>query len=68
VIEAIISVIDKYEIAENMKYIILNNTSLNDTCVEKILRHFGINDIKEQRRLRYFGYIINFAVNTFFSV
>jgi hypothetical protein len=65
VIKTVISVIDEYEITENIEYMIFNNVSSNDTCVEEILRQFGINDIKEQRRLRYLGYIINFAVKAF---
>jgi hypothetical protein len=65
VAEAVMSVIDKYEIAENIKYMVLDNVSSNDTCMEEILRQLGINDIKEQRRLRYLGYIINFAAKAF---
>jgi hypothetical protein len=44
---AVISVIDEYEIVENIKYIVFDNASSNDTCVEEILRQFSINDIKE---------------------
>jgi hypothetical protein len=62
---AIVSVIDKYEIAENIEYMMLDNTSLNDTCVEEILRQLDINDTKEQRRLRCLGHIINLTAKTF---
>jgi hypothetical protein len=65
VTETIINVRNKYEITKNIRYIMLNNISSNDTCVEEILRQFDINDIKKQRRLRYLGYIINFAVKIF---
>jgi hypothetical protein len=47
VVKIIMNVIDKYKIAENIKYIMLDNISSNDTCVKEILRKFNINDIKK---------------------
>jgi hypothetical protein len=35
---AIVSVIDEYEITENIKDMIFDNASSNDTCVEEILK------------------------------
>jgi hypothetical protein len=68
VIETVISVINEYEIAENIKYMIFNNAFSNDTYIKEILKQFGITDIKEQRRFRYFGYIINFTIKVFFGL
>ena len=61
----IVSVIRKYEIADNIGYFVLDNASSNTTCVTCILDTLEINDITKNRRLCCLGHVINLAAKAF---
>jgi hypothetical protein len=63
--ETVMNAIDEYKIAENKKYMRLDNPSLNNTYIEEILKQLDIDNTKEQRRLRYLGHIINLTAKPF---
>jgi hypothetical protein len=63
--EAVVSVVNSYKIADKIGCFVLDNATLNDTCVKKILHRLNIDDSVEYRRLRYLGHIINLGAKTF---
>ena len=62
IIEAIIAIIKTYKIINKIGYFVLDNARSNDTCISTIIERLNIKDIKEHRRLRYLGYILNLSV------
>ena len=46
-------------------YFVLDNVSLNDTCVQEILKQLRLNLDLKKRRLCCFGYIVNLAAKAF---
>jgi len=62
--EAIVSVIRKYEITDQMGYFVLDNASSN-TCVTCVLDTLEVDDTTENRRLCCLGHVINLAAKAF---
>lgn len=63
-----IKVLKDYGIAENLSYFVTDNAKNYNAAVNLTLQAFllSLTTIqRQQRRLRYWGYILNFAVNTF---
>ncbi len=63
--EAVVSVVNLYKIADKIGCFVLDNATLNDICVEEILRQLNIDNSVEYRRLRYLGHIINLGAKVF---
>ena len=60
--EAIIAVVKTYKIISKIGYFVLNNAGLNDTYISAIIKRLNIKNIKEYRRLRCLGYILNLLI------
>jgi hypothetical protein len=56
---------ETYKLTDRISYFILDNISSNNIYVREILTKLRPNLTKENRRLRYFGYIINLAAKAF---
>ena len=64
--EAIIPVLEEFDVAPRLGYYIGDNHSINDTCLRAICRKLR-PDIKDpdSRRVRYLGYILNLTAKAF---
>jgi hypothetical protein len=64
----LIEIINNFDLKERLKYFVTDNTSSNDTCVYHILTSLfpDLSKIQRtQRRLRYFGHILNLACGSY---
>jgi hypothetical protein len=64
--ESVYDVIKDYNIVKNLGYFIMDNASNNDTALEElnslIIQDEGVGFDPVERRLQYFGHIMNLAV------
>jgi hypothetical protein len=63
-----IQIVNEYEITDKLDFFILDNIELNDICFRTFFRisFSNITDkIIKLRKIRYFGYVVNFAVKNF---
>jgi hypothetical protein len=65
--EAIVPVLEEYDLADRLGFFIADNASNNDTCIRYILRALR-PDIKDpdSRRVRCLAHVINLAAKAFF--
>jgi hypothetical protein len=63
--EAVISLLEMYELQGKIRFFMTDNASNNDTCIVIFCEHFLLGIDPETRRFRCFGYIINLAVKSF---
>ena len=63
--EAIVRVIQEYDIADKVGYFQADNAGNNDTCIEAILKEISPSSTANQRRLRCYGHVINLAAKAF---
>jgi hypothetical protein len=64
----LIEIINNFDLKERLRYFVTNNASSNDTCVHHILTSLlpDLSKIQRtQRRLRYFGHILNLACGSY---
>lgn len=59
--EAIVSVVEAYQLVDRVGYFVLDNARSNDTCAAAVIDQLGITDTKGHRRLRCLGHILNLS-------
>ena len=63
--QQVISVLNDFQIKDNLGYFVLDNATSNDTCVKAILEELRPDLNPQHRRLRCLGHIINLAAKAF---
>lgn len=63
--EAVIPILEMYELQGKIGFFMTDNASNNDTCIAALCEHFLPGIDPETRRLRCLGHIINLAVKSF---
>ena len=64
----LLEIFNDYKLTDLLGYFVLDNVILNDVCIDSILRTLLLNfpaSKRSQRRLRYYGHILNLAVNVY---
>ena len=65
IVETIVRIIQEYDIVNKVNYFQVDNIENNDICIKAILKEILLSSIANQRRLRYYGHVINFVVKAF---
>lgn len=63
--EAVIPILEMYELQGKIGFFITDNASNNNTCITALCGHFLPGVDPETRRLRCLGHVINLAVKSF---
>ena len=64
----LIKILKEFELTDLLGYFIFNNMISNDSCIDYLFRIFKSDfsvDDRIERRLRYYDYILNLAVNVY---
>lgn len=64
-VKAIISIIDKYILKKKLSYFIINNASLNDIYITKIIDLIQLDLDLRKWKFQYIKYIINLITKNF---